>query len=180
MLCENCKQNEANVRYTQVINGVKKEMHLCESCSKKLGINDIGFNMPINFSSFFGDFLNEYNNGFMPLLEKEKPLICNKCKMTYDEFVENGKFGCAECYEVFSDNIDPILKRLHGNNRYIGRKVKNIPTLDKTETVEIKKDEKQDKIKELKLELKKMIKEEKYEEAAKIRDEIKKLEKKED
>ena len=38
MLCENCGENEANVRYTQIVNGVKKEMHLCDKCSKELGI----------------------------------------------------------------------------------------------------------------------------------------------
>ena len=26
MLCQNCGKNEANVRYTQIVNGTKKEM----------------------------------------------------------------------------------------------------------------------------------------------------------
>lgn len=34
MLCENCKKREANVKYSENINGVKKEMNLCEECSK--------------------------------------------------------------------------------------------------------------------------------------------------
>ena len=174
MLCENCKKRPANVKYTQIINGIKQEIHLCEECSKNLGLNDFGFDMPINFSSFFGDFLNEYNNGFLPLMEKEKPLVCDKCKMTYDEFVENGKFGCSNCYEVFSANIDPILKRLHGGNRYTGRKAKN-STLTQSD-LQTKEEKSESKLDELKKELKKMIKEEKYEEAAKIRDEIKKIE----
>ena len=28
MLCQNCGENEANVRYTQIINGVKKQVKL--------------------------------------------------------------------------------------------------------------------------------------------------------
>ena len=176
MLCENCKKKEANVKYTQIVNGVKKEMFLCDECSKKLGLSDFDFNMPIDFSSFFGDFLNEYNSGFMPLMEKEKSLICDKCGMTYDEFVENSKFGCSNCYEVFSENIDPILKRLHGGNRYIGRNVKNNKQTFEAPKKEEKLNTKEEKIKALKSELKKMIKEEKYEEAAKIRDKIKALE----
>lgn len=176
MLCENCKKNEANVRYTQIVNGIKKEMHLCEECSRKLGINDMNFNMPIDFSSFFGDFLNEYNHSFMPLLETEKKLVCDKCKMTYDDFIETGKFGCSNCYNIFSENIDPILKRLHGSNRYIGRKAKNTKSSKKIEELQTKVDTKDSKIANLKNELKKMIKEEKYEEAAKIRDQIKEIE----
>ena len=52
MLCENCNENEANVRYTQIINGVKKEMNLCEECAHKLGVGEININMPIDFSNF--------------------------------------------------------------------------------------------------------------------------------
>lgn len=178
MLCDNCKQRDANVKYTQIVNGVKKEMHLCEKCSRELGINEMSFNIPINLSSFFGEFLDDYNHGFMPLLEKEKVLKCDKCNMTYDEFIESGKFGCSNCYDVFSANIDPILKRLHGSNRYIGRKaINNVSKKIKTkEQQTIQENANESKIKKLKLELNKMIKEEKYEEAAKIRDEIKKIE----
>ena len=34
MLCQNCERNEANVKYTQIINGEKKQMVLCEKCAK--------------------------------------------------------------------------------------------------------------------------------------------------
>ena len=61
MLCENCGKHEANVKYTQIINGVKKEMLLCEECAKERGINNIDFNMPINFSSFLSDIFDELN-----------------------------------------------------------------------------------------------------------------------
>ena len=53
MLCDNCKNREANVKYTKVINGIKKEMNLCEECSQKLGITN-NWSMPIDFSSFLG------------------------------------------------------------------------------------------------------------------------------
>ena len=61
MLCQKCNKNEANVKYTQIINGEKKQMFLCEGCSEKLGINDIHFNMPISFNSFLEDFFNDMN-----------------------------------------------------------------------------------------------------------------------
>ena len=57
MLCQNCGNHEGNIKYTQIINGVKKEMILCEECAKEFGIDEINFNMPINFSSFLGDLL---------------------------------------------------------------------------------------------------------------------------
>ena len=71
MLCQNCNENEANIKYTQIINGEKREMILCENCAKKLGIDSISFDMPINFSNFFGGFGNligDYETEFMPKL----------------------------------------------------------------------------------------------------------------
>ena len=184
MLCDNCKENEATVRYTEIINGEKKEMHLCEECSHKLGIDNISFNMPINFSSFFGGLLDDYNEEeFMPLLNTVKELKCDNCNLTYDEFINQGKFGCEECYDVFSNKIDALLKRLHGSNKYVGRKALNTENNVKNLSVEnTKKDnsknEEKSKLEKLQTDLKKAIAEERYEDAAKIRDKIKTIDKK--
>lgn len=184
MLCENCGENEANVRYTQIVNGVKKEMKLCKNCADELGIGDMDFNMPINLSSFLSDFFDDTSDTFLPEFIKKEELQCDECGMTYDEFVHTGKFGCAKCYDIFSNKIDPILKNLHASNRHIGRKGKiTNPVLDKdtikkeVEKKETKQDSEISKIDSLKEDLKQAIKEERYEDAARIRDEIKKLEK---
>ena len=181
MLCENCKENEATIRYTQIINGDKKEMHLCEECSHKLGIDNISFNMPIDFSSFFGGLLDEEYNSpeFMPLFQKVKELKCDNCNMTYDEFTHEGKFGCEECYNTFSSKIESLLKRLHGSSNYVGRKALkgNSNVISKNEEKQEKKTEKETKLEKLQSDLKKAIQEERYEDAAKIRDEIKKIDK---
>ena len=80
MLCDNCGKREANVRYSENINGRKKELHLCEECSKKLGIENMDFNMPIDFSSFFGGLLEDFGtNDFMPLFNEVKQLKCDNC-----------------------------------------------------------------------------------------------------
>ena len=181
MLCDNCKNNEATVRYTEIINGEKREMHLCEECSHKLGIDNISFNMPIDFSSFFGGLLDdEYNSQeFMPLFQTVKELKCNNCNMTYDEFAREGKFGCEECYDTFSSKIDSLLKRLHGSSNYVGRKAlnSNLNNDIKSEEKASKKTEEESELEKLQNDLKKAIKDERYEDAAKIRDEIKKIEK---
>ena len=58
MYCENCGQNYANVKYTQVINGNRKDMFLCEACSKTLGINKLS--LPMDFSTFLSDFFTNF------------------------------------------------------------------------------------------------------------------------
>ena len=47
MLCQNCGKNEVNFRYTQVINGEKKEIELCDKCAKKLGLERLDFSREI-------------------------------------------------------------------------------------------------------------------------------------
>lgn len=187
MKCENCGKNEANVKYTQIINGEKKQMFLCQECSAKLGIDsNIHLNMPINFSSFLSDFFDDVSGiSSMPIIGKA--LECPKCGLTFDEFMNTGKFGCSNCYDEFESKIDPILKNIQGSNRHMGRLGSVIEGND------IKKDSNQaiganqsenvqdnlnatklNHLEELKANLKLAIKEERYEDAAKIRDEIKK------
>ena len=177
MLCQNCGKNEVNFRYTQIINGVKKEMALCEKCAKDLGLEKMDFNIPINFSSFFGNFFEDAEESFLPNFAQSNALQCNVCGMTYDEFIDKGKFGCANCYDVFKDRIDPVLKNIQGSNRHIGRNSKFVDKENDEYNInkeKVEKDnEENDKLKKLNEDLKQAIKEERYEEAAKIRDEIK-------
>ena len=177
MLCQNCGKNEENFRYTQIINGVKKELILCTDCARKLGVDNI--DIPINFSSFLGDFFNDYaENSLIPSLSSSNAK-CKTCGMTYNDFINTGMFGCSDCYDVFSNPIDSLLKNLHGTSKHIGRGIKSA-NLEKNQKVKPKKqekDKKQDELENLKRELEKAIKEEKYEDAAKIRDKIKEIEK---
>ena len=192
MLCDNCGKKEANVRYWENINGKKRELNLCDECSKKLGIGQIDFSMPIGISSFLGGFMEDFQTKeFMPMLNELKTLKCNSCGYTFDDIINTGRLGCKNCYDIFQDRLDPIIKKIQGDNRHVGRigkiidsKIDNIND-DKEESMKkdiknggnSKEDNKElSKIEKLQEELKKAIAEEKYEQAAKIRDEIKKLE----
>ncbi|MCI8636918.1 MAG: hypothetical protein HFJ36_03560 [Clostridia bacterium] len=187
MLCDNCCKREANVRYSENINGRRKDLNLCEECSKKLGITNMDFNMPIDFSSFFGEFMEDFAKPeFMPLLNEIKALKCDNCGFTFEDIRNTGKLGCGNCYSVFEERLDPIIRRIQGANKHIGRagkiidskieqKMKNVNNESDMNKPREEKAE-NNKLHELQKKLKQAIKEEKYEEAAKIRDEIKKEE----
>lgn len=172
MLCKNCNKNEATFHYTEIINGVKKEIALCDECRNKLEISSLDFNIPLGMPDFFSDFFEE--SSFMPEYDVIKKLKCDECGLSYDEFIDGGRVGCSNCYNTFESKLDSILKNIHGSNKHKGR-VLNSPKLNKIEKV--KEIPKNNKLEELKNKLKELVREEKYEEAAKIRDEIKKLEK---
>ena len=193
MLCQNCGENEANVKYTQIVNGEKKEMILCEDCARKMGIGNFKMNIPINFSNFLGDFFDDYKSEqLLPSFVKEKNKECNNCGELYKELKKTRLLGCEECYDVFQNRLDPILKNLQGSVKHVGRRPLNIEEkienkeVNKDVKVESNKEEKQTKenkkeneLMKLQKDLNKAIEEERYEDAAVIRDEIKKLEKNE-
>ena len=187
MLCDNCGKKEANVKYSENINGVKREFNLCEECSKKLGIGEINFKMPIDFSSFFGDFMEDFATPeFMPLFNDINTLRCDECGYTFDDIVNTGRLGCANCYDVFEDRLDPIIRKIQNSNRHIGRigKILDSKIEKRQERTDNKKAENKEEtlnkenneLENLQLELKEAIKDERYEEAAKIRDRIKEIE----
>ena len=198
MLCENCGKREANVRYTENINGKRKELNLCEECSKKLGIGQMDFSMPVDFSSFLGGFMDELATpDFMPIFNTLKQSKCDECGSTFEDIINTGNIGCQNCYNTFEDELDTIIKRLQGSNRHIGRIGKIIDSkIDKklepedkkasknenskkqsNEKIEKQEGSKEDKKEILKMKLEQAIKEERYEDADKIRDQIQELEK---
>lgn len=183
MMCDNCGKRNANVRYSENINGRKKELNLCEECSKKLGIGQMDFSLPIDFSSFLGGFMDDFTaTEFMPMINEIKALKCNSCGYTFNDISNTGKLGCKDCYEVFEGRLDSIIKRIQGANHHVGRIGKTIDRkidskININKDNEVKKEDKSEsKLEQLQEELKQAIKDERYEDAAKIRDEIKKLE----
>lgn len=192
MLCQNCGENDANVKYTQIINGVKKQMNLCDKCAKQMGIDNISINIPIDFSNFLIDPFEENSDMVSNFFIDEKT-VCDKCGSSYEDFIKNGKFGCDKCYESFENKIDELLKNIQGTNKHVGKRPKLIEDKENIGESEIVKNREKNKqtdsnhslkeeinkkeniIEKLKLRLRKEIEEERYEDAAKTRDEIKKI-----
>ena len=179
MLCQNCGKKEANIRYTQIINGVKKEVALCSECATRLGIDNMSLGM--GFGNLLGDFFNDFvQSSQAPELSITKTK-CKRCGMSLDDFVQTGKFGCEECYDTFKGPLDSLLKNMHGTNKHIGRGPNGVaPKFDISEAVlegkptkENVKEEKVNNKEKLEQELKQAIADERYEDAAKIRDKLK-------
>ncbi len=99
----------------RIINGRAAEVHLCSDCARSLGYGEA-------FSGFglgFGGLLND-------LLSKNEiagsSLRCSFCGKSFEEIANDGKMGCAECYNVFYDKLLPSLNRIHGKASYAGSK----------------------------------------------------------
>ncbi|MFQ5676367.1 MAG: UvrB/UvrC motif-containing protein, partial [bacterium] len=101
-------------------------------------------------------------------------LECSGCGLTWDQFEKTGLVGCDSCYQVFSDDLNLILRRIHGSNQHIGSRPKSQRyRIDKSE------------LKKIRLELQAAIENEDFELAAELRDMVRdaesgKVRKKED
>ena len=97
--------------------------------------------------------------------------FCKSCGLTYGEFKNSGKLGCATCYTSFREHISQALKSIHGTNEYRGR----IPVGqgEKYDKLIIKRE-----LAENRLLLKRAVEAEEFEEAVKYRDCINELLKK--
>ncbi len=127
MLCEKCRIREANIKYTEVMNGVKTEHNLCSQCAQEM---DFGPYSAIIEGEFpLGKLLSSLL-GLQPSAARQQKMdevACPTCKTTYEEFVENSRFGCADCYHVFDLLIGEKIKKLQEsatirvNSRRFGR-----------------------------------------------------------
>ncbi len=158
-VCDICQKNEASITITRVDkDGKSTEMHLCAKCAMQKGISET-LNPQISVIEILAELKSK-------IRDEDRKLICPKCGITYADFKRFGRLGCENCYRAFSERLLPLIKRMHGSNKHIGRRPGGG-----------KKDAKiKFEIKKLRDELKQAIAAEDYEKAARIRDRIRQTE----
>jgi protein arginine kinase activator len=162
MLCNICNKKEATVHLTEIVNEQVTKLNLCEDCAREKGAE---------MEEHFG--LSELLAGLTDMGTAMEPetavaIKCPNCGMTYQNFRKLGRLGCSICYDAFKKELAPLLKRIHGSDRHVGKvPLKGGKTIRDTRTLQ-----------DLKMQLEKAIQTEEFEEAAKLRDKIRDLESK--
>jgi protein arginine kinase activator len=180
MLCEKCKVREANIRYTEVINGVASEHNLCSQCAREMdfgqhsglaGLFDSDYPIGKILSQLLGRGAREEENQTREL----ENLVCPTCNTSYVDLVKNSEFGCPDCYRMFDLLIGDKLKQLHGSDRHTGKCPAGSESLEQEDILE-KPISTEEEIQILRSRIQEAIAEEDYEAAARYRDEIRGLE----
>jgi protein arginine kinase activator len=162
MICEVCGKKEATVHLTEIVNELVTKLNLCEDCAREKGAA---------MEEHFG--LSELLAGLTDIgttVEPEAAITtkCPNCGLGYQNFRKIGRLGCSVCYDAFKKELAPLLKRIHGSDRHVGKvPLKGGKTIKDTRTLQ-----------DMKMQLEKAIQTEEFEEAAKLRDKIRDLEQK--
>ena len=172
MLCDICHKREAKIYYTEIINGEKKDQHLCEECAAEH--TSFQVKMPVKGEFTLGNLLSSilqgyYNNEEQKQEENANPNpVCPRCGMSYEEFLKTGLLGCADCYKSFGSAILGSLKNIQGSELHTGKRPKGY-----VKVKEVSKPIKElSEIDKLTIRLQQAVEREEFEEAARLRDEI--------
>jgi protein arginine kinase activator len=159
MDCQSCHARKATVHLTEIVgNKEKKELHLCEQCAQQQGTT--GMEIMGLISSAFGP---SGKTAGTPASD----LRCGACGLAYTEFRSRGRLGCPACYDVFRAALEPLLEKIHGQSRHVGKAPTGSSSPDRT---------REKHLVALRRQLQGAVKDENYELAAKLRDELRKAE----
>ena len=120
MLCDICHTREANITYTEIINGQKREQHLCQICAGEQTLAITGkLGSEISIGSILSGILQNYAKGLVAKSANEP--VCQRCGMTASNLIKDGRLGCPECYNAFSMILEKNLKTVQGSVEHHGK-----------------------------------------------------------
>lgn len=161
MLCDQCGQHEATVKFVHVENNKRTEHHLCKNCAQGYANFSPGFDLQHLLSSMFQSAGMGKKLGQVYTDKK-----CPTCGRSIVDIQKAGRLGCSSCYEVFNNELQPVLRRLHGSNTHTGKvPIRAYPLVQVTRQIE-----------DLRKRLDECVRQENYEQAAEYRDELRLLE----
>jgi protein arginine kinase activator len=158
MKCQSCPST-ATVHLTDIVNGRKKELHLCQACAEQQQlIKKQELNLPAILQTLIGHHVGQ-------LTDELARLACPECGIKYMEFRTEGRLGCPHDYAVFRAGIEPLLQRIHRTARHVGKVPRHRPAAAR-----------QLEVIDLRRKLRQAVDSERYEEAAHLRDLIREKE----
>jgi len=162
MLCHECNKREATVHLTQIVNNEKMVISLCKQCADKKGFHSPLDNVPFPLSEILSGLIGSQ---YPPDKAEVPDVECPNCKLTFEAFIRQGRFGCGECYQAFRPRLETIMRKIHGSSIHKGK----LPASGSNELIPVKEEER------LERELKKAIESEEFERAADLRDKLSSL-----
>ena len=119
MPCDQCREREAVIHLTQIVNEQVTTLHLCERCAAEKGVESPSgvVKTPL------GSFLAAMGKNLPETVSAPRSGdTCGRCGGTLQDFRESGRLGCPECYRSFEVPLRDLLRRLHGSTHHVGER----------------------------------------------------------
>lgn len=152
--CQRCNNAPAVVHVTELKEGQKHEVHLCEECAEATDY------APKKSSKMF-EFMLQHLERASSSTGSDRE--CPDCGMTFAEFKAKGRFGCPKDYEIFLPRLIPLLERIHDASSHGDMPPPAISASG-------------EQLVKLRVQLQDAVSSEEYERAANLRDQIRELE----
>lgn len=165
MQCDNCKEREAAIHLTQIVDNSVTTLHLCAQCAAEKGVQT-----GANVAKFpLSDFLASMGKGVGAHLPAEDASVkCDFCGASLQDFRQTGRLGCPHCYQAFEGHLRDLLRRLHGSSHHVGELyLAAVPAGGGAE---------ERKIADMRRRLKAAVEAENFELAAQLRDQLREME----
>jgi protein arginine kinase activator len=164
MQCQICNKRSATIHLTEITEGVRTEMHICERCATEQGV------APHTQMS-----INELLSGLLAVQPSDEEIfgpvdedsVCPNCGFDLARLRKEGTLGCPHDYEVFEAALLPLIERAHNGASHHRGKVPSKTSSATRKLVEMS---------DLRQQLDVAVRNEDYELAAELRDKIKQLE----
>jgi protein arginine kinase activator len=167
MLCQICKESAATIHLTEISHGQRSETHLCQHCAQQQGL---GAQAQIPLNELLSNLLaaakaaSDSSGKQLPFTNPDK--ACPGCGMTLRRFSDTSLLGCPQDYEIFKQELMPLIERTHSGQLQHCGKVPSHAGREQQNEIALLNFRRQ-------LEL--AVKNEDYEVAAKLRDQIRQL-----
>jgi len=164
MQCQICNKNDATIHLTEIAEGIRTEMHICEQCAVE---QDIAVKSHIPINELLSNLLAVQPTDDELSGSSEQGLACPNCGFTLAQFRKEGVLGCPHDYEFFERALRPLIERAHDDKTaHCGKVPSKIP-MDTKKQIELLS---------LRQQLEAAVQNEDYELAAELRDKIKQSE----
>lgn len=168
MICEKCQRRPAIYHMTRIVDGdTVEQVHLCEQCAAEQGELVLPAADPHFLQQFLASLMGvtggEAGAGQTATATTAR---CPRCGLAYAEFGKTGLLGCPECYDAFSEQLQPLVHRIHGKGTHAGKLPQRVggAVLQRR------------RLDEMRRELAEAVREERFERAAELRDQIRAFE----
>ena len=123
MICPFCNKYEATIHLTQITQGKKQEVHICEFCAKEKGLLT---SQLVDFSELLVGMASSLGGGAevegqLQAGAVEAPVLENPdAAKALALFQKTGRFSSPRDYELLEPQLSSLLEKIHGAGKHGG------------------------------------------------------------